>query len=89
MSIEKLYDQVISEKYDEDPFGLRLKTRKIALDQIKKHRPGKKVLDLAMGTAEALVELKQILPQVKCYGIDISQKMIDQAKKKNGDHRLP
>jgi len=44
--------------------------------------PGSKVLDVGCGTGYAVMHLASILPNGKVYGIDISQKMIQQADAK-------
>lgn len=82
-----LFFNKISKNYDETAFEQSLGTKylseldtKFVLENISKRMSGKKVLDIGIGTgriSKLLIERGAIV-----YGVDISRKMIEQAKKK-------
>jgi len=83
--IEKMYDEIIAKDYDHDEFQLLSESRNLAIKQIEKQASMVQVdtvLDLALGTGEILLAIKNIFPNAKFYGIDISQNMIAIAKQK-------
>lgn len=84
-NIEKIYDEIIASNYDIDEFNLLSKSRAVTISQIKKYcleSNINNILDFSVGTGEALIDCKNIFPEANLYGIDISQKMINIAKKK-------
>lgn len=85
MNAKDLYDKVISENYAQDCFQLLNQSRAIAISQIQRNIVNLKpvnILDLALGTGEALLVLQKLFPQANFLGIDISQEMIAIAKNK-------
>ena len=85
MDVAKLYDEIVSENYDQDCFQLLNKSRAIVISQIQRNTMNFKavnILDLALGTGEILLGVKKSFPKANFSGIDVSQKMIDIAKNK-------
>lgn len=85
MNIGKLYDQSIASTYDRDERGLLSGARGLAFQQIKKHLAAdqvRNVLDLAVGTGESLVAMRDFFPQADLHGIDLSEEMLRIAKTK-------
>jgi trans-aconitate methyltransferase len=85
MNIGKLYDQSIAGTYDQDQWGLLSGGRNTAFRQIQAHVAGQQVnevLDLAAGTGESLLKIKELFPEAKMHGIDLSSEMLDIAKTK-------
>jgi ubiquinone/menaquinone biosynthesis C-methylase UbiE len=80
-----LYERINTDAYDADEFGLLTSARRIALEQIESRQDGRsltRMVDLAVGTAEFLRELKLKFPSAALYGIDISENMLAAALKK-------
>lgn len=85
MDIGQLYDRAIASTYDHDEWGLLSGARAVAFRQIGSHlSPGQvhDVLDLAVGTGESLVEMKQRFPDAALHGIDLSEEMLRIARDK-------
>ena len=83
MKIEQIYDDYVAENFDNDPFDIYQECRTISLNQIGKLTGGKiNIIDLASGTGEVLMSLHDLMPQASYYGIDLSKKMLDVARKK-------
>jgi len=43
----------------------------------------KKVLEIGCGTGRNLIELKQLCPEVECYGVDASEEMLEVGRNKS------
>jgi ubiquinone/menaquinone biosynthesis C-methylase UbiE len=84
MDPAKLYDEHISGTYDTDAFGLLRGGRELALTQLfgRLQPTANVVVDLALGTAESLLGLHARLPAAQLHGIDISARMLEQARRK-------
>ncbi|MGZ8237746.1 MAG: methyltransferase domain-containing protein [Methylobacter sp.] len=85
MDIGKLYDQSIAGTYDRDELGLYSGARDKAYQQIKTHIGKQRiddVLDLAVGTGESLLKMKELFPEGNLHGIDLSGEMLKIAKTK-------
>jgi ubiquinone/menaquinone biosynthesis C-methylase UbiE len=85
MDIGKLYDQSIAGTYDQDQLGLLSGGRETAFQQIKTHVANHAVddvLDLAAGTGESLLRMKELFPEGNMHGIDLSSEMLEIAKTK-------
>ncbi|MGZ5026437.1 MAG: methyltransferase domain-containing protein [Methylobacter sp.] len=85
MDIGKLYDQNIAGTYDQDQWGLLSGGRNTAFRQIQTHidkQQVNEVLDLAVGTGESLLKVKELFPEANMHGIDLSGEMLDIAKAK-------
>lgn len=62
-------------------FGFSRSWRKKAVRKLRKHKP-EKILDLATGTADMCLVLNDILQPESIYGIDISEKMLEEGNNK-------
>ncbi len=85
MNIANMYDELIAESYDYDQFELLSKSRHLVVSQLKNQSVTgsiHSILDMALGTGEILLEIKELYPDADLYGIDISKNMIEIAKKK-------
>lgn len=85
MDIGKLYDQSIAGTYDRDDLGLLSGARNTAFQQIETYvsKPLiNDVLDLAVGTGESLMQIKELFPAANRHGIDLSGEMLEIAKTK-------
>jgi ubiquinone/menaquinone biosynthesis C-methylase UbiE len=84
MNIGEIYDLNVATHYDDDSFGLLSGTRNLAYRQIKEHvgTVPDEILDVAVGTGEALVKMHKFFPDASLHGIDISQQMLAIAKSK-------
>jgi hypothetical protein len=80
MDIGKLYDQSIAGTYDQDQWGLLSGGRNTAFRQIQAHVAKRRVNDA--GTGESLLKIKELFPEAKLHGIDLSSEMLDIAKTK-------
>jgi len=79
---EAIYNSV-AETYDADFLGVNAQARRAALSQIKNHvKEASHVLDVCIGTGQTAVELGKTFHFHRFIGCDISDKMIEQAKKK-------
>ena len=76
------YNQIAT-TFDSDTYDLYAKSHKISLDQITRNlKSASQILDLCVGTGNFALQLSQHVEIGKFSGIDISQGMIDIAKKK-------
>lgn len=89
MDIAQIYDQFVADHFDEDHFQIYQDARNLALEQIRARIPGGKlgILDLGMGTGEWLLKLGQSFPDAECHGVELSQKMIEQAQRKFAEQK--
>jgi len=87
--VETLFDS-ISEKYDLLnhllSLGIDIIWRKKAIKLLAKFNP-ERILDIATGTADFAIEAMKLSP-VEITGIDISEKMLEIAKKKISKRKL-
>jgi SAM-dependent methyltransferase len=80
VDIEKLYDNVVAAGFERDSFGILAGYRKLVSAQLDRHaRDVKDVLDLAVGAGTYLRELGRKYPGCAFTGLDISDKMLEQA----------
>lgn len=83
MDDEKVKEQVLStfetvaRAYDKVAF-FKESSRHIA--DMLKLKPGTKILDVACGTGNVILQLASSFPKTECVGIDISQAMLDVAE---------
>ncbi len=84
MNIGHLYDMQVADTYDEDSFGLLAGARAMSLTQIQETGlpDNATVLDLGVGTGETLAALAAAFPRGRKIGIDLSERMIEVAKRK-------
>lgn len=85
MDIGKLYDQSIASTYDNDENGLLSGARAVATRQIETHVAAgdvEAVLDLAVGTGESLLVMRELFPDAALNGIDLSEEMLRLAEAK-------
>jgi demethylmenaquinone methyltransferase/2-methoxy-6-polyprenyl-1,4-benzoquinol methylase len=68
-------------------FGFSRSWRKKAVKKLKKYKP-EKILDLATGTADMCLVLSNIVNPKEIVGIDISEKMLEEAKVKVNKMKL-
>jgi SAM-dependent methyltransferase len=86
-AIQRHYDEIIASNYDFDPQNVIGDSQRLALKQVRRHlqkgasRRGLRVLDLGVGTGRFLEELNEQV-HIEPFGLDLSQKMIDIARKK-------
>ena len=67
--------------------GTDISWRKKAINQFRKHNP-KTILDIATGTADMAIMACKLLNPEKIFGIDISQQMLEEGKKKIDKEQL-
>ncbi|MBT5271731.1 class I SAM-dependent methyltransferase [Candidatus Woesearchaeota archaeon] len=82
MLVPKLYDFVVNISF----FGNAKKIRLKAIKQIPKN--SKKIIDLATGTGELAILTKKLFPKSNIIGIDLSNGMLERAKKKAKNKKL-
>jgi SAM-dependent methyltransferase len=86
MDVDKLYDDGIAKHYDGGADrGLFAGSRGVASRQIEAHGAGarvERILDFALGTGESLVAIAGQFPRAAKLGIDLSEKMIEIARRK-------
>jgi ubiquinone/menaquinone biosynthesis C-methylase UbiE len=78
-TIENMYDNLIADNYDLDQFQLFSNSHQTAFSQINKNISQgnvETILDMACGTGQMLVQLRDIFPEANFLGIDISEKML-------------
>jgi SAM-dependent methyltransferase len=78
--IQRQYDEIIAAHYDFDPQSVLGDSFARALAHIKAHGSGRSgcVLDVGTGTGRFLERLRsEVNAQLRPYGLDISQKMLD------------
>ncbi|MCA0402995.1 MAG: class I SAM-dependent methyltransferase [Proteobacteria bacterium] len=84
MSLKAMYNEADDHYAIADRFGSISKSHDAAIAEIKKENLGKrphyKVLDLGVGNGAFLEKLKPYMPLADFTGIDISKKMLHQAK---------
>lgn len=83
--IADVYDRLVAEHYDDDPFGIIGSARRQALTQISEHsalKPGVSICDFGVGTGDAIVELGSQVPDARLWGVDVSEGMLIQARRK-------
>lgn len=84
MTIAEMYNNIVAEKYNLDVFKLLSDSHAIAIKQIRQNLQDIRVnniVDLAVGTGNMLLAIKELFPYSSLYGIDISQKMLEIASK--------
>jgi SAM-dependent methyltransferase len=90
-TIQRQYDEVIAPHYDLDPQSVTVRSLDRALDQVRKRHlfangAAVNVLDVGVGTGLFLAKLKGLGgPLVQPFGLDLSAKMIDGARRKVPD----
>ena len=78
--LAEVYDNNRSQNYDQDKWLTQITDRLVKSVEIK---PGDKVLDIATGTGNVAIEVAQLVGNSGLVvGVDISTKMIEQARKK-------
>lgn len=84
MDIAQIYDQLVADHFDEDPFEIYQDARNQALEQIRSKAPAGalRILDLGMGTGEWLLKLVRHYQDAEYYGVELSEKMIAVARRK-------
>lgn len=85
-NIGKLYDAHVAQSYDADRFGLLAGGRNTAAAQVER-RAGelgdvRAVVDLALGTGESIVAIRDLFPGARLYGVDVAAAMIEIARRK-------
>jgi SAM-dependent methyltransferase len=86
-AIQRHYDEIIASNYDFDPQNVIRDSQRLAIRQVLRHVPGGparcglRVLDLGVGTGRFLEQLNQQV-DIEPFGLDLSQKMIDIARKR-------
>jgi len=82
--VEQMFD-TISKNYDGlnrvISFGIDIRWRKNVLKRIKAINP-KSILDIATGTGDLAIKFAEEIPAKKIVGLDISEGMLEVAKKK-------
>jgi SAM-dependent methyltransferase len=84
--IGRLYDAHVATSYDADRFGLLEGGRSTATAQVER-RAGelgdvRAVVDLALGTGESILAIRDLFPGAKLYGVDVAAAMIEIARRK-------
>jgi SAM-dependent methyltransferase len=91
LTIQRQYDEVVAPHYDLDPRSVIGLSLALAVEQIRKRRllgggAGRlQVLDVGVGTGSFLARLKALDETVRPYGLDLSEKMIEAARRKVPD----
>lgn len=84
MSLKAMYNKIPDNFIIADQFGSISKSLSVAIEQIKREhiglRPGYKVLDFGVGNGTFLKKLQTYMPYADFTGIDISTKMLVEAK---------
>lgn len=80
----EVYFNEIAKNYDNSHDGKFVKCMYAELLERVKQTPGKKILDLGCGNGNVLVSLQQYKDR-ELYGLDISEKMIQEAKRRLPD----
>jgi SAM-dependent methyltransferase len=90
--IQRQYDEVIAPRYDFDPQSVIGDSLKRAIEQIQRRERDEfedgpmNVLDLGVGTGRFLEKLRSHSARpIRPYGLDISEKMIDVARRRVPD----
>jgi SAM-dependent methyltransferase len=90
--IQRQYDEVIAPRYDFDPQSVLGDSLARAIEQIRRHERDTdddgplRVLDLGVGTGLFLEKLRsQFAMEIEPYGLDISPKMIEVARRRIPD----
>lgn len=90
--IQRQYDEVIAPRYDFDPQSVIGDSLERAIEQIQRQKRAPSddepmtVLDLGVGTGRFLEKLRsRSLRPIQPYGLDISQKMIEVARRRIPD----
>lgn len=85
MSLQAMYQQISKQYITADRFGSISTSHAAAIDQIKQEqlgkRPGFKVLDFGVGNGSFLSQLQDYMPDSAFTGIDISNEMLESARK--------
>jgi SAM-dependent methyltransferase len=90
-TIQRQYDEVIAPHYDLDPQSVTRDSLDRAADQLRRRLVGNgtgrlRVLDVGVGTGNFLAKLKELAgPRVEPYGLDLSEKMVEAARRKVPD----
>ncbi|MCA9072853.1 MAG: class I SAM-dependent methyltransferase [Planctomycetaceae bacterium] len=91
-TVRRHYDDIIASNYDVDPQGITGKCQDFAIEQLQGTNafapglPNLRVLDLGMGTGMFLSKLRHSSArQIDPYGLDLSENMAAQAKRKHPD----
>jgi SAM-dependent methyltransferase len=89
-TIQRQYDEVIAPHYDLDPQSVTGTSLRRAAEQIRRQRLLEggplRVLDVGVGTGLFLAKLKALGgDQVRPFGLDLSEKMIDGARRRIPD----
>ena len=62
--------------------GIDKSWRKLAVNLAAREESSKKVLDVATGTGDLAIALAKAMPRASVIGIDLSEKMLEEARKK-------
>ena len=62
--------------------GIDKSWRKLAVNLAAREESSKKVLDVATGTGDLAIALAKAIPRASVIGIDLSEKMLEEARKK-------
>lgn len=85
MPLKVMYNEIPGNFITADKFGSISDSHNVAIAQIKREhlglRPGYKVLDFGVGNGSFLEKLQKYMPNADFTGIDISNKMLAEAKK--------
>jgi SAM-dependent methyltransferase len=79
VDVGDLYDEHVAAGYDREERGLLDGARSLALSQLRRHwAPDgpQAVLDLGVGTGEALLVVREHAPQARLHGLDVSGAML-------------
>jgi ubiquinone/menaquinone biosynthesis C-methylase UbiE len=84
MEARHLYNTLIADHYDRDPFDILARARARALEQIDRHVGSRWQLgiDLATGTGQLLLALRERQPTAEIVGVDISDRMLELAARR-------
>lgn len=90
--VEEMFDN-IAPAYDfmntAMTFGMHRRWRDKALRRLKASCGGaKRVIDLATGTGDVAFALSRLFPEAEVTGVDLSEKMLEVARKKNAGGRI-
>ena len=90
--VEEMFDN-IAPAYDfmntAMTFGMHRRWRDKALRRLKASGSGaKRVIDLATGTGDVAFALSRLFPEAEVTGVDLSEKMLEVARKKNAGGRI-
>jgi ubiquinone/menaquinone biosynthesis C-methylase UbiE len=84
--IGRLYDAHVAGSYDADRFGLLAGGRDTAASQVERRARElgdvRAIVDLALGTGESILSVRDRFPGARLYGLDVAANMLEQARLK-------